>query len=137
MSAASPPLPLQPLPQLPSSSGGVSFPPGVRPGLAFGYAEGYAALLIPSSTPFGHTSGFSKVDVSAFRPQWRDGRDGGVDGGGTGSAAGHVPASGATADPASGGSAARAERAPDPAPAPRIHACRSGGLGVAAARAPE
>ena len=24
-------------------------------------------------------SGFSKVDMSAFRPQWRDGGDGGVD----------------------------------------------------------
>src|SRR5205809_884351 len=80
-------------------------------------------------------SGFSKVEMSAPRSLWRHGGDGGVDDGGTGSAAGHVPAGGAAADPAPGGRAARAERAPDPPPVPRVPARRRQGPGVPPSRA--
>src|SRR5438552_3479625 len=80
-------------------------------------------------------SGFSKVEMSAPRSLWRHGGDGGVDDGGTGSAAGHVPAGGAAADPAPGGRAARAERAPGPAPVPRVPARRRHGPGIPPSRA--
>src|SRR5207249_8460398 len=46
-------------------------------------------------------SGFSKVEMSALGPQWGHGGDGSVDDGGTGPAAGHDSARGATADAAS------------------------------------
>src|SRR5436309_4833746 len=81
-------------------------------------------------------SGFSKVEMSAPRSLWRHGGDGGVDDGGTGSAAGYVPAGGAAPDAAWGGSVARAERAPGPAPVPRVPARRRHGPGIPPSRRP-
>src|SRR5262249_35426874 len=82
-------------------------------------------------------SGFPKVEMSAWTPQWRHGGDGGADDGGTGPTADHDPAGRAAAEPASSGRVARAERAPGPAPVPRVPARRRGRAGLPPARPPE
>src|SRR5437667_74285 len=82
-------------------------------------------------------SGFSKVDMSALRPQWGHGGDGGVDDGGTGSAADHDSARRTAADAASGGRVARTERAPGAAPVSGVPARRGQGIGVPPPRTSE
>src|SRR5262249_53565731 len=67
-------------------------------------------------------SGFPKVEMSAWAPQWRHGDDRGADDGGTGPPADPDPAGGAAADAAPGPGAARTERAPRAAPPPRAGA---------------
>src|SRR5262245_54258285 len=79
-------------------------------------------------------SGFPKVEMSAWTPQWRHGGDGGADDGGTGSTADHDAARGTAADAAPGGRAPRAERAPGPTTLSGVPARRRGGIGLPPAR---
>src|SRR5262245_15500173 len=82
-------------------------------------------------------SGFPKVEMSAWTPQWRYGGDGGADDGGTGPTADHDAARRAAADTTPGSRAARAERAPGPTALPGVPARRRGGLGLPPTWPPE